>query len=145
MFGGGFDMATIIRAGTGGLAGVLAVIQELHESPTGVLGLTAPQISHAQSRRRRGDGKDRLASSLPWPRRFRRRLEDWCQIGAKPGRTRRTESTSFTNYPLISSREDRLRFAEFAPARDYGSEGYRFESCRARFFFERLQNWLCRS
>ena len=34
---------------------------------------------------------------------------------------------------MISSREDRLRCSEFAPARDYGSEGYRFESCRARY------------
>ena len=47
-------------------------------------------------------------------------------------RTRRTQRTSLSSLSPISSREDRRRSAEFDPDRDYGSEVYRFESCRAR-------------
>jgi hypothetical protein len=56
------------------------------------------------------------------------------RIGAKPRRTSRTESTSLTTFSLIFVREDRPRSAEFAPARDFGSEGWGFESLRARYF-----------
>jgi hypothetical protein len=48
-----------------------------------------------------------------------------CQIGAKPRRTRRTQTTYFRSDSLISSREDRLRSSEFAPARDFGCLGLR--------------------
>jgi hypothetical protein len=41
----------------------------------------------------------------------------WCQIGAKPRRTSRTERTSLTTFSLIFVREERPRSAEFAPAR----------------------------
>ena len=50
---------------------------------------------------------------------------DWCQIGAKPRRTRRTQRTSLKSHSPISSREDRRRYAEFVPVRNYGSEGLR--------------------
>jgi hypothetical protein len=69
-------------------------------------------------------------------RTFKASPADWCQIGAEPRRTRRTESTSLTTCSLISSREDHARSAEFAPDRDFGSEGWGFESLRARYLLD---------
>jgi hypothetical protein len=60
-------------------------------------------------------------------------------LGAKsvpnPRRTSRTESTSLTTLSLILAREDQRRSAEFRPDRDFGSEGWGFESLQARYTF----------
>jgi hypothetical protein len=49
---------------------------------------------------------------------------DCSQIGAKHhAEPSELKTTSFQD-ALISSREDRRRSSEFAPARDFGSDGY---------------------
>jgi hypothetical protein len=57
-----------------------------------------------------------------------------CQIGAKLRRTRRTATTSLTSRSPISSREDRRRSGEFAPDRDFGSEGWGSNPSGRAFF-----------